>query len=315
MMQARPRGDQRSRAGAATTLLTLLLAAIASGAHAQDIEPRAISNAPVGVNFLIASYAYTQGGLAFDTAVPVTDAQFHTSNAYLAYVRSFGIFGTSAKASAVVPYTWLSGSARLAGQPHERVVDGLGDALFRLSVNLYGAPALTLQEFTTWRQDLIIGASFQVSVPVGQYDSTRAVNLGTNRWAFTPQLGVSQALGPVTLELTGSATFFTDNTNFFNGNTRSQDPLYSFQGHAIFDLPYGIWASLDATYFTGGSTSINGVANDDRQSNWRFGGTASFPLGRRYSVKIYGSHGAYARTGNNFELVGIALQYRWGGGL
>jgi hypothetical protein len=296
-------------------VLLVLLAGVTASARAQDIEPRSISNAPVGVNFLIAGYAYTRGSLSFDPAVEVTDAEFRTSNAVLAYARSFGILGMSAKVDAIVPYTWLSGSARVSGQPLERVVNGVGDALFRVSLNFYGAPALTLQEFAAWRQDLIIGASFQVSVPVGQYDPSRAVNLSTNRWAFRPRLGLSKALGPLTLELETGATFFTDNTDFFGGNTRSQDPVFFVQGHALYNLRSGIWGSLDATYFTGGRTAINGRANDDLQSNWRIGATLSFPLSPNYSLKVYGSRGVSARTGNNFDLVGIALQYRWGGGL
>jgi hypothetical protein len=46
----------------------------------------------------------------------------------------------------------------------------------------YGAPALTLKEFAGYTQDLIVGASLQVSVPLGQYDESRVVNIGTNRW-------------------------------------------------------------------------------------------------------------------------------------
>ena len=44
-------------------------------AHAQDLEPRSYSNAPVGLNFLIAGYAYTQGGVAFDGSLPLTNPQ------------------------------------------------------------------------------------------------------------------------------------------------------------------------------------------------------------------------------------------------
>jgi hypothetical protein len=52
----------------------------------------------------------------------------------------------SGKFDAIVPYTSLSGNGRAcAVAPFERIVDGLADARFRLSVNLYGAPALTLQ--------------------------------------------------------------------------------------------------------------------------------------------------------------------------
>jgi hypothetical protein len=297
------------------SLLAPALLAVASAVQAQDIEPRAFSNAPVGVNFLIAGYAFTRGGLSFDPAVPVTNAQLETSNAILAYARVFDLWGRSAKFDAIAPYAWLSGSAEFAGRPVDRAVDGLGDARFRLSVNFYGAPALTLREFAAYEQDLIVGASLQVTAPMGQYDATRAVNLGTNRWSFKPELGLSQALGPLTLELTAGATLYTDNTNFLGGRTRSQDPIYSIQGHAIYSFGSGIWASADATYFTGGRTAVDSVAGDDLQRNWRLGATLSFPVDARHSVKLYGSSGVAARTGNNYDLIGIALQYRWGGGL
>ena len=186
----------------ARALLALAMLAVPAAARAQDIEPRAFSNAPVGVNFLIGGYAFTRGGLSFDTAVPITNAHLNTSNAVLGYARVLDLWGNSAKFDAVLPVTWLSGTAQFAGQPVERTVDGLGDARFRLSVNFYGAPALTLKEFTEYQQDLILGASFAVMAPTGQYDPARVVNLGTNRWSFKPELGASKAIGPLALELT-----------------------------------------------------------------------------------------------------------------
>ena len=152
-------------------------------------------------------------------------------------------------------------------------------------------------------------------MPTGQYDSSRVVNLGTNRWSFRPELGISKALGPLTLELAAGATFFTDNTNFFGGRTRAQDPILGLQGHAIYNLRSGIWVSADVTYFTGGRTTIDGQRNDDLLRNWRVGATLSVPLSANYSIRLYASTGVSARTGNNFDLVGAALQYHWGGGL
>jgi hypothetical protein len=296
-------------------LPALLLLACAAAGRAQDIEPRSFSNAPIGVNFLIIGYAFTSGGLSFDPAVPITNPKLTTSSTVLAYARVLDLWGMSGKFDAVTPFTWLSGTAEQAGQPVSRQVEGLGDARFRLSVNFFGAPAMSLQEFASYKQDLIIGGSLQVSLPVGQYDQTRLINLGTNRWFVKPELGVSKALGPLALELTTSATFFTANTNFFNGNTRTQDPIYALQGHAVYSFRSGIWVAGDATYFAGGQTAINGRLDNDLQQNWRFGTTFSFPLDRRYSVRLYASHGAYARTNNNFDLVGINLQIRFGGGL
>ena len=284
-------------------------------ALAQDIEPRAYSNAPIGVNFLIAGYAYTRGGVSFDTALPVSDPQLQTSNAVVAYSRVLDLWGQSGRVEAIVPYAWLSGNAEYNGESLQRTVNGLTNAAFRLSANLYGAPALTLKEFAGWEQDLIVGASFRVTVPWGQYDNTKLVNIGTNRWSFKPEVGVSKAVGPWTLELTAAATFFTDNDDFYGGRTRAQDPIYSVQTHVIYSSRLGIWASLDATYFAGGRTTIDGVRNSDLQQNWRLGGTLSFPVDLHNSIKFYASSGISARTGNDYDLLGVAWQYRWGGGL
>jgi hypothetical protein len=112
-----------------------------------------------------------------------------------------------------------------------------------------------------------------------------------------------------------AVTIYTANTDFFNGHTRTEQPIYSVQGHAIYSFGNGIWAAADVTYFTGGQTAINGVADDDLQQNWRAGATLSFPLATRYSVRLYASRGVAARTNDNYDLIGIQLQYRWGGGL
>lgn len=299
--------------------LTLAAAAMAvfplSIAQAQQIEPRAYSNAPVGMNFLIVGYAYSKGAVPFDPSLPVKNALLKTSNALLAYARVLDLWGKSAKFDAIVPYTWLSGSAEVAGQPLQRNVNGLADSLYRLSVNWYGAPAMTLKEFKNYQQDLIIGTSLQVSAPSSQYDPSRVVNIGTNRWSFKPELGISQGWGPWTLEFKAAVTLFTDNTDFLSGKTRSQDPIYSMQGHAIYSFHSGIWGSLDATYYTGGRTKINGTPGDDLQKNWRVGGTLAFPVDVHNSIKLFASTGVSARTNNNYDLMGIAWQYRWGGGL
>jgi hypothetical protein len=142
--------------------------------------------------------------------LPLKDPQLNTSNGVLAYARVIDLWGKSAKISAILPYAWLSGTADFANQTVQREVDGPGDSQFKRSVNLYGAPALTLQEFSKYKQDLIIGASLKVSAPTVQYDDSRLVNIGTNRWSLTPELGVSQAFGPWTQEAAAAATLYTD---------------------------------------------------------------------------------------------------------
>jgi hypothetical protein len=307
------RGARRRFAPIAAATVTLLCGS--ATAPAEDIEPRAYTNAPVGVNFFALAYAHTDGSLATDTAVPITEPQLQTSNAVFAFAHTLDLWGRSGKVDVVLPYTWLSGEALYEGAPIERVENGPADTAFRVSMNFYGAPALNLRDFAAYRQDLIIGASLQVFVPTGQYDDERIVNIGLNRWAFKPQLGVSKRLGPVILESTFSATVFTDNDDFYGGNTRAQDPLYSAQGHVIYSFGNGWWLALDANYLVGGETRLNGRRKHDLQQNWRTGATLAIPVTSRQSLKLFGSTGVASRTGNSFDMMGIAWQYRWGAGL
>ena len=305
----------RARRAFAVGLLAAWLSAHGAAVRAQSLEPRAYSPAPTDVNFVIAGFAYTEGGVGFDPSVPLTDANLSTAGPIFAYARTFDLWGKSAKIDVIQPFARLSGSALFNGQPVSREVTGAADPLARLSVILHGAPAMDLAEFRTYRPGLIVGASVQVSAPLGQYDETRLVNIGTNRWSVKPGIGISQTWGRWTLELEGAVTFYTANENFFGGGNRSQAPLYSAQAHAVYSFPSGIWASFDATWFTGGRTTVNGAVGNDLQRNWRLGATLAVPVNRRMSVKLYASSGVSARTGNNFDLVGAALQYRWGGGL
>ena len=302
-----------SRIGA--VLAVTAFALMAWEARGQDLEPRTYSNIPVGLNFLIAGYGYSVGGVVTDPSFPLEDGDVQIHSTVLAYARAVDVWGTSGKFDVVLPFAWVSGTATFRGQPREREVSGLADPRFRFSVNLYGAPALSLQEFADYTQDLIIGASLQVSAPLGQYDSSKLLNIGTNRWSIKPEIGLSKALGPLTLELDAGVTFYTNNDDFLNGMTLEQDPIYAVQGHLIYNFGAGVWGALDATYYTGGRTTVDGVKGDTLQENTRLGLTVALPVNRYNSIKLYASTGVFARTGSNFNTGGIVWQFRWGGGL
>ncbi|MBL7965111.1 MAG: transporter [Flavobacteriales bacterium] len=282
---------------------------------AQDFEPRQYANAPIGVSFLAAGPAFTRLGFPLDPAVPLTDPKLNTYGAVLGYARVIRIGGQSAKLSVIAPYMWLDGQALFNGEPVSRQVSGLTDTKVRLAANLFGAPALGLKEFMDYKQGLVIGASLTVTCPTGQYDRERLVNLGAHRWSFKGELGASQAVGKWILELSATAEVFTDNTDFFIGRTREQDPVYAGKGHVIRNFPKGMWASVDVTYYTGGATTIDDVFRNDLQQNWRTGATFSTPVSKHHAFRFNWSAGVYARTGNNFDMVALTWQYRWGAGL
>ena len=299
--------------GAVPAVLALLFMAVP--VHAGEIEPRAYVNTPVGINFLLAGYVYSDGGLSTPGSSPIKDAQLRMNTGILAYARTLDVWGKSGKFDVILPYSELSGNAMVAGQPRERNVSGLNDPRFRFSVNFYGAPALSLQEFADYQQDLIIGASVQTSAPIGQYDKDKLVNLGNNRWFVKPDIGISKTWGVLSLELSAGVFFFSKNDDYFGGKTLEQDPVCSMQAHVTYNIGHGVWAALSWTYDYGGRTTIDGLQSDDLQNNSRWGATIALPVNRNNSIKLYASTGVHTRTGTDFDMVGIVWQYRWGAGL
>ena len=267
------------------------------------------------MNFILVGYAYSQGGVLFDPAVPLDNANIKIHGSVLAYARSVKVGGMSGRMDMILPHAWLSGTADFQGEPVSRVVSGLGDPRVRFSVNFIGSPAMPLSGFKDYKQDLVVGASLQVFLPLGQYDPERLVNIGTNRFAFKPELGISKTFGKLLLELSGGVSFYTVNHQFYNGKTRSQNPIGSVQGHAIYNFKGGIWAALDGTYYWGGRTTTDGVEGNDLQKNTRFGLTFALPVNIRNSLKLTLSTGVSTRTGSDFDAVGIVWQYKWGAGL
>jgi hypothetical protein len=246
---------------------------------------------------------------------PIEDAELKMNKGVLAYGRSLDRWRRSGKFDVILPFSGLSGTALVAGLPKARNVSGFDDPCFRLSVNFYGAPALSLQEFADCQQDLIIGASVQVSVPLGQYDEDKLVNLGTNRWFIKPDLGISKAWGPLVLELSSGVFFFSRNDNYFGGMTLEQDPVYTSQLHVTYNFGRGIWAALSGTFDYGGRTTKDDVQSDDLQINSRVGATLALPVNRNNWIKLYASTGTHTRIGNDYDLLGLVWQYRWGQGL
>jgi hypothetical protein len=294
--------------------LIVALAAASVETHAQDLEPRAYANTPVGLNFLIGGYVYSKGTVGTDPSVPLTDTEVELHSAVLAYVRTLDLWGRSGKIDVIIPYTWADGSAKLAGEGRKRKVSGFNDPRLRFSMLLYGAPALSLDEFRDYKPDVIIGTSLEITPPLGQYDSDKLLNIGTNRWSFKPELGVSKTWGPVTLELASGVRFYTDNNDFLDGRTLEVSPVYSVQGHLIYSITPGIWLGLDGLYYTGARATIDGRKGESLE-NARIGLTLALPINRYNSVKLYGSTGVYAKTGGTFDVVGVVWQFRWGGGL
>jgi hypothetical protein len=282
-------------------------------AHAQDLEPRAYSASPTDTNFVTSGFTDTSGTVSLDPSLPITGVKAAIDTYSIGYNHTFGLLGRSASAAIVVPYI----SGELTGQVYtqnQRVTrSGWGDVRIRLALNLLGGPALTPAEFMQRQQTTTLGVSLIVIAPTGQYDPQRLVNISSHRWAFKPEIGLSQPLGNWFAEAYAGAWIFTDNDDHFQGPVFSQDPFYTFQVLGGYNFRPGLWLTADATYYTGGRTSTDDVPADNYQVNSRYGLTLSVPLVAGVSIKLTWSKLLTGHIGANYQTIGIALQYRWFG--
>jgi hypothetical protein len=279
--------------------------------RAQELTPNAYSPAPTGANLLILTDNFSSGSISLDPSVPITDVHANINTTILGYGRTLGVYGHYTNIGIAVPYVQGEVSGLIGGVPQSVNRTAIGDPRLRVAIDVYGAPALTPREFASYRPHTIVGLSLVVAPPLGAYDSTKLLNIGSNRWSFKPEVAVSQTRGPWTFEADVAAIFFTDNRNFYNGGERTQEPIGTLQLHAIYSFRPRLWLAIDGTYYTGGRTTVNGKENFDLQQNSRLGITLATPCGRAQSLKFAYSHGARTTIGGNFDTVGISYQYLW----
>ena len=155
-----------------------------------------------------------------------------------------------------------------------------------------------------------------------QYDPTKLINWGINRWAFKPELGYSQRFGNWVVDGYGGVWFYTTNSAYYSipvPRPQTEEPIGSFEGHLSYDLSRVArkkslypWVSLDGNFWIGGVTSLNGIRNlATQQTGSRIGGTFSMPVTRHQSLKVSYSDGTYIRFGGNYQSVSAAWQYSW----
>ncbi len=288
--------------------------------HAQDLAPRAYVISPLHFNTVTLTYSFYDGSINYNGVLPATGATGRYSVPILSLYHSFSFFGRSANVVGTLPYAVGDFKGTAFGAEVNLHRSGMLDSVYRFSVNLKGGPAMTPQEFVKWKQKVLLGASLKVSAPTGQYDPTKLINWGANRWAFKPEFAYSQRFkGKLVADGYFGVWFFTPNNDFWSRNafypgtrTQSQAPVSAVEGHLSYDFKQRLWASLDVNFWYGGTTTLAGVENSlSTQRNSRIGGTFSVPISKHQSLKFSYSDGTYIRFGGNYQNVSAAWQYFW----
>jgi hypothetical protein len=295
---------RRIAAGVALVLLPVY-------ASAQELTPGAYWPLPGGINILTFVNSYSWGDVAFDPSLPVDEARAKINTTAVAFTRTLAIAGRSANIGLQLPIVGGHLEGLYAGVPTTLDRFGLVDPRVSVGVNLYGAPAMAPKAFGSYRMGTLVGASVTVAPPLGQYDNTKLINLGSNRWSVKPEVGLSRAAGRWVVEMMAGVWLFTDNTDFNVGHTRAQDPIGSAQAHVTYRFSPRVWLAGDVNYYTGGRTAVDGVKHLDLQKNSRVGSTFSWAIDQHHSLRASISEGAYSTIGADFTSIAVGYNYAW----
>lgn len=280
---------------------------------AQDLEPRFLSEMPTGGNVAIASYAHSSGNILLETALPIEDLNSNINSGIFAYARSFKLFNKLAKIDAVVPYAFADFSGVYDSRDSSTYRQGFGDPSFRISMILIGAKPLSPGEFFNREQKKFkLGVMARGRVPLGQYNDSKLINIGTNRYSL--KLGLAGAYSfnkKLSGEMHLNSWYFSKNKAFYNGNTLKQKPMITLQTHLIYEFKPGIWTAISYGKSNLGETILNDVEKNDTQNNSRSGVAFAYRLNNKHSLKFAFSTGVTTRYGSDYTTVALAYQYLW----
>src|SRR5947209_4320851 len=112
--------------------------------YAQDLVPRAYLVTPVGSNAVTLSSSFFDGPIFTDPTIPITDFKGRFDLTTLSYVRSFNFLGRSANVVGTIPYVVGNFHGIVMDAPRHAYRSGFSDGRVRLSVNLWGGPAMNM---------------------------------------------------------------------------------------------------------------------------------------------------------------------------
>jgi hypothetical protein len=291
----------------------VILLSLSSPALSQQLLPRAYWPSPNGTDLLIVAYQKNSGDIIFDPSLPISGLESDIDFLQLSYQRTFNAWGRTATVQVSQPYARGTTEGVVDGEFRRRSVSGLADLQARLSINLVGAPTMDREGFRALRQkpQTIVGTSLVVTAPTGNYDSDKFFNVGTNRWSAKPALGVIWPIQPTWLfEFEIGAWFFGENSDFL-GRSRKQNPILSTEFHLVKRFRPGFWLSLDANFYVGGKTRIDGAEAGNLQRNSRIGLTGVLPIKPGHALRASISTGAITETGGDFEILSLAYVHSW----
>jgi hypothetical protein len=207
------------------------------------------------------------------------------------YARTFTLFGRSAMAAALVPMGRISGQVQVGVLTVDQAAKGFGDPMIEFDLNVIGRPPQrTLPDVLRFEPGFSVDLITDLAIPVGEYDTSRVLNLGQNRWygrvgaPIVWQLGAWVPGRRTTVELLPAVWLFGTNDDYAAG-TLETDPMFQVDAHLTRDVTERFWVSLDAAWYSGGRPTIDGVAGESL-NNFGVGATLGYPINENLNLTL-----------------------------
>jgi len=284
------RGSARWKAALASVVGLVALSASAASAQ---VPPRFYWKTLSGANAVPLIVNSISGNTnPFDPSHLVTPgANVDATLALPGYARTFSLGGRAALFAVIAPMGRISGEVAAGGGTVRETARGFGDPMLELDVNLVGRPAQkNLVDALRYEPGFSLDLIADLAVPVGEYDNTRTLNLGQNRWYGRVGAPIVWQLGPwvpgrrTTLELLPAVWFFGTNDDYL-GQTLSTDPMFEVAASLTRDFTERLWGSLDGAWYTGGKAAVDGVQGE-KLDNLGIGITLGYQINDNLSLTV-----------------------------
>lgn len=258
-------------------------------ALAIDIDAGDYAALPAGTNLGLVYYQYAQRNALYsrDKRVPV-DAGLDSQVGILRGVHYLRIGGYTVDPQFLLPFGQLKASN---GTSALGEASGVGDLILAATVWLVNQP-----EANTY-----FGITPFLTLPSGQFDRNKALNLGEKRSKLTLQAGYITGLSPsLTLDLAADVTLYGRNNDFGpGGQTLKQDPSYQAQLHLRYHVNPALDLRAGISKTVTGESTVNGLERDDRGSTTKLYVGAAYFL--RPSTQLLASLGRDVSVREGFE--------------
>jgi len=196
-------------------------------------------------------------------------ASFSGTLAMAGYAHTFSLFDRAALLAVIVPMGRISGQVIT---PESEMVaqqaGGFGDPTVEFVINIVGPRAQkNIPDALRYEPGFSVDLLADLAVPIGEYDSSKVLNIGQHRWYGRLGLPIVWQIGAwvpgrrTTLELVPAVWLLGKNDDYV-GQTLETDPIFGLDAHLTRDLSERLWGAIDGVWYVGGRSSVNGVPGE-----------------------------------------------------